>query len=133
MDEQTDRLVIRGSDTSHLERTDAGSFRLVQRDQLDLGEISIGISDNPPGSGLPGVMHRHSCGEVFVVYEGRGIYTVDNTEIVAEPGDMVIIPPNTWHTFRPDDGPSGLRHVAVYDSGSVDIEISTRPGEVFPL
>jgi mannose-6-phosphate isomerase-like protein (cupin superfamily) len=112
---------------------DEGSFRLVQRDRLDFGEISIGISDNPPGSGVPGIMHRHSCGEVFVVYEGRGIYTVDETEIVAEPGDMVIIPPNTWHTFRPDDGASGLRHVAVYDSGNVDIEVSTRPGEVFPL
>jgi mannose-6-phosphate isomerase-like protein (cupin superfamily) len=133
MSDEDHKLMIRASDASELGRTDAGSLRLVQRDQLGLGEISIGISDNPPGSGVPGMMHRHSCGEVFVVYEGRGIYTVGETEIVAEPGDMVIIPPNTWHTFCPDDGASGLRHVAVYDTGKVDIELSTRPGEVFPL
>jgi quercetin dioxygenase-like cupin family protein len=37
---------------------------------------------------------------------------------------MVIIPPNTWHSFRPD-GNNHLRHVAVYDSGKVDFEAST--------
>jgi uncharacterized cupin superfamily protein len=133
MDEDADRLVIRADSSDRFGRADAGSFRLVQRDQLGLGEIAVGVSNNPPGSGVSGVMHRHSCGEVFVVYEGRGIYTVDETEIVAEPGDMVIIPANVWHSFRPDDGAGGLRHVAVYDAGAVDIEVSTRPGEVFPL
>ena len=132
MNDQGDRLVIRGSDAAPPGRTDGGSFHLVQRDQLGLGEISVGISDNPPGAGASGMTHRHSCGEVFVVYEGRGIYTVGETEIVAEPGDMVVIPPNTWHSFRPD-GENRLRHVAVYDTGSVDIEISTRPGEIFPM
>jgi mannose-6-phosphate isomerase-like protein (cupin superfamily) len=122
--------VIRGSEASDAGRTDGGSFRLVQRDQLGLGEVSIGMSDNPPG--IDGFVHRHSCGEVFVVYEGRGIYTIGDTEIVAEPGDMVIIPPNTWHSFRPD-GDNGLRHVAVYDSGNVDIELSSRPGERFNI
>jgi len=125
-----ERLVIRSADVSDLGRTDGGSFHLAQRDQLGLGELSIGLSDNPPRA--DGVTHRHSCGEVFVVYEGRGIYTVDETEIVAGPGDMVIIPPNTWHSFRPE-GDNRLRHVAVYDAGSVDIEVSTRRGEVFQL
>jgi len=132
MDEEADEFVIRAADAASLGRTDGGSFNLVQRDRLGLGEISVGTSDNPPGAGGTGMTHRHSCGEVFVVYEGRGVYVVGETEIVAEPGDMVIIPPNTWHSFRPD-GDSRLRHVAVYDTGSVDIELSTRPGEVFPL
>jgi len=126
-----ERLVIRRSDASELGRTDGGSFRLVQRDQLGLGELSVGVSDNPPGSGVSGVMHRHSCGEVFVVYEGRGVYTVDETEVIAGPGDIVIIPPNTWHSFRPD-GDNCLRHVAVYDTGKVDIELSSGGG-VFQL
>jgi quercetin dioxygenase-like cupin family protein len=123
-----ERLVIRASDAPDLGRLDGGSFHLVQRDQLGLGELSVGLSDNPPGA--PGLLHRHSCGEVFVVYEGRGIYTVEETEIIAGPGDMVIIPPNVWHSFRPA-GEDRLRHVAVYDAGSLDIEISTRRGEVF--
>ncbi len=122
--------VIRRSEASDLGRTDGGSFRLVQREQLGLGEVSIGISENPPG--IDGFEHRHSCGEVFVVYEGCGVYTIGETEIVAEPGDMVIIPPNTWHSFRPC-GDDALRHVAVYDSGTVDIELSSRPGERFDL
>ena len=126
----TDRLVIRASDAPELGGTDGGSFHLVQRDQLGLGDISIGVSDNPPSMAADGMKHRHSCGEVFVVYEGRGIYTVDDAEIVAEPGDMVIIPPHHWHSFRPD-GDGGLKHVAVYDAGKVDIELST--GRTFQL
>jgi mannose-6-phosphate isomerase-like protein (cupin superfamily) len=124
------QYVIRASEDADLGRRDGGAFRLVRGDQLGLGEISIGLSDNPPGAG--GLMHRHSCGEVFVVYEGRGIYTVGDTEIVAEPGDMVIIPPNAWHSFRPA-GDGRLRHVAVYDASKVDIELSTDRGRVFQL
>jgi quercetin dioxygenase-like cupin family protein len=116
-----DRLVIRASDITDSGRTDGGSFCLVQRNRLGIGDVSVGVSDNPPGSEVPA--HRHSCGEVFVIVEGRGIYTVGDTEIVAEPGDMVIVPPNTWHSFRPD-GDLRLRHVAAYDSGRVDIEFA---------
>src|SRR5262245_56940734 len=132
MSDHAEEMVIRGPSAPDLGRTDGGSLHLVQRDRLHLGEVSIGISDNPPGAGGNGMTHRHSCGEVCVVYSGSGIYTVDETEIVAEPGDMVIIPPNTWHSFRPA-GDEPLRHVAVYDAGAVDIEISTRRGEVFQL
>jgi mannose-6-phosphate isomerase-like protein (cupin superfamily) len=117
-----DPLVIRAVGAPDLGRTDGGSFRLVQRNDLGLGDVSIGVSENPPGT--PGFTHRHSCGEVFVVIAGRGRYTVGDVEVIAEPGDMVIIPPSTWHSFCPD-GDSSLRHVAVYDSGQVDIELST--------
>jgi mannose-6-phosphate isomerase-like protein (cupin superfamily) len=39
-------------------------------------------------------------------------------------GDMVVIPPRTWHSFRPA-GNQWLRHVVVYDSGHIDIELSS--------
>ena len=117
-----DRAVIRASENTGTGRTDGGSFYLVQRDRLGLGDLSVGVSDNPPGSEVP--THRHSCGEVFVVCEGRGIYTVGENEIVAQPGDVVIVSPNTWHSFRPD-GNLRLRHVAAYDSGRVDIEFAS--------
>jgi len=123
-----ERFVIRAAEASDTGHAEGASFRLMQREQLDLGEISIGLSDNPPGSSAGrAAMHRHSCGEVFVVYEGRGVYTIEDTEIVAGPGDMVIVPANTWHTFR-QDGESRLRHVAVYDTGAVDIELSHEGG-----
>jgi len=130
MSDHSANHVIRGSEATEMGRTDGGSFRLVQREELGLGEVAVGVSDNPPG--IDGFVHRHSCGEVFVVVEGRGVYTVDDEEIVAGPGDMVIIPPNTWHTFRPA-GDQRLRHVAVYDAGKIDIELASRPGESFDL
>ena len=117
-----DRLVIRASEMTDTGRRDGGRFCLVQRDRLGLGEVSVGVSDNPSGTEV--ATHRHLCGELFVVYEGRGVYTIGETEIVATPGDIVIVPPNTWHSFRPDAGMS-LRHVAAYDSGHVTIEFAT--------
>src|SRR5262245_24316046 len=80
--------------------------------------MSVGLSDNPPGA-AEGFVHRHPCAEAFVVYEGRGIYTVGDAVILAEAGDVVVVPRNTWHSFRPD-GDARLRHVGV-------LEIAGRP------
>ena len=52
---------------------------------------------------------------------GRGVYTVDGVEVVAELGDLVVVPPHTWHSFRAD-GDMPLRHAAAYDSAHVDTE-----------
>ena len=115
--------VIRAADITTVEHTPGGSLRSVQQADHGLGVFSVVMSDNPPGQGA--IEHRHTCGEVFVVYEGRGIYTVGEREIVAVPGDMVVVPANTWHSFR-SDGAARLRHVAVFDSGRIDIEIPSR-------
>lgn len=115
-----ERLRIKASDVPAIEHTPGGSVRIVQGDEHDLGGVSVAISDNPPGGGAP--EHRHSCGEVFVVYEGRGVYTIGESVIVAEPGDVVIVPPHTWHSFR-SDGDTRLRHVGVFSRGHVDFEV----------
>jgi mannose-6-phosphate isomerase-like protein (cupin superfamily) len=86
--------------------------------------MSVAMSDNPPGDSHQELTHRHSCGEAFVVYEGRGIYTVGETVVVAEAGDVVYVPPNTWHSFRPD-GDTRLRHIGVFDSPHVDFEVQS--------
>src|SRR5439155_12103072 len=115
----SDGRMIKAADMLAVEHTPGGSLRSVQQADHGLGAFSVAISDNPPGQGA--IEHRHSCGEVFVVYEGRGIYSVGGQEIVAEPGDVVIVPANTWHSFQ-SDGSTRLRHVAVFDSGRIDIE-----------
>jgi mannose-6-phosphate isomerase-like protein (cupin superfamily) len=116
-----DAFLIRPSDMTTFEQTPGASVRFVYGDDHGIGSVSIAISDNPPGA-PNGFVHRHPIAEVFVVYEGRGIYTVGETEVVAEAGDVVVVPPNTWHCFRPvGDGP--LRHVAAYDGGQVEIEL----------
>ena len=76
-------------------------------------DLIFAMNTHPPGSGPP--EHRHRCSEVFVVYEGRGVYTVDGANVVAEAGDIVVVPPNAWHSFRADSEMS-LRHVTVFDS-----------------
>jgi mannose-6-phosphate isomerase-like protein (cupin superfamily) len=116
-------LLIKSSDMQGFEHTPGGSVRFAYGDEHGLGAISVAMSDNPPGAG-EGFVHRHPCSEAFVVYEGRGIYTVGDKVVVAEPGDVVFVPPNTWHSFRPDGG-SRLRHVGVFDSSHVDTELQS--------
>ena len=116
-----DRLIIRASEMTDMGRKEGGFFCLLERNRLGLGQLSVAVSDNPPGTEV--ATHRHACGEVFVVYDGRGIYTVGDAEILALPGDIVVVPPNTWHSFR-SDGEQGLRHVAAYDRGDVNIEFA---------
>jgi quercetin dioxygenase-like cupin family protein len=114
------RTLIKASDVPSLEHTPGGSVRFVNGDEHDLGTVSVAISNNPPGGGAR--EHRHPCGEVFVVYEGRGVYSIEGVDVVAEAGDIVVVPPNTWHSFRAD-GDAPLRHVAAFDSAHVEMEL----------
>ena len=56
-------------------------------------DLIFAMNTHPPGSGPP--EHRHRCSEVFAVYQGRGVYTIDGADVIAEPGDIVVVPPNT--------------------------------------
>jgi quercetin dioxygenase-like cupin family protein len=112
--------LIKGSDVPSYEHTPGGSVRFFHGNEHDLGAVSVAISDNPPGGGAP--EHRHPCREVFVVYEGRGVYSIGDVDVVAEAGDIVLVPPNTWHSFRAD-GDAPLRHVAAYDGAHVEMEL----------
>jgi quercetin dioxygenase-like cupin family protein len=66
--------------------------------------------------------HRHPYTELFVVVEGRGVYVIDGTELVADTGDVVVVPPNTWHSFHPA-GASVLRHIGVLPTGDVETQL----------
>ena len=112
--------LIKAADVPSHEHTPGGAVRFFHGDEHGLGAMSVAMSSNPPGGG--GRKHRHPCGEVFVVYEGRGVYTVGDNDVVAEPGDVVVVPPNTWHSFRAD-GDATLRHVAAFDSAHVVTEM----------
>ena len=59
--------------------------------------------------------HRHPHAEIFVIHEGQGRYKVEGTHFDAEAGDMVIIPPEKWHTFT-NTGTSMLRHTAIHQN-----------------
>ena len=112
--------LIKASEVPFFEHTPGGSVRFVHGDEHDLGAVTVAISNNPPGGGA--LEPRHPCGEVFVVYEGRGVYCIGGVDVIAEAGDLVVVPPNTWHSFRAD-GDAPLRHVAAFDSAHVETEL----------
>ena len=105
--------LIKASDMQPSEnRYPGATIRVVHGEDHGL-DLILAMSTYEPGVGPP--EHRHRCSEVFVVYEGRGVYTVDGADVIAEAGDIVVVPPNTWHSFRAD-GDMSLRHVTVFDS-----------------
>jgi mannose-6-phosphate isomerase-like protein (cupin superfamily) len=119
MVEQSHPLIKASDMRPSVNRYPGASTRVVRGDEHDV-DLIIGIGSYRDGVGPP--EHRHRCGEVFVVYEGRGVYTVDGVDVIAEPGDVVVVPANAWHYFR-GDGEIPLRHVAVFDSAHADLEM----------
>lgn len=83
----TDRFMIEGTDTG-------GRFALV--------EHTIA-----PGA-LAAPMHKHSGEDEFTfVLEGTFAAVLGESEVVAEPGDLVFKPRGQWHTFwNPGDTPT---------------------------
>ena len=74
---------------------------------------SVMTSRVPPGRGPR--RHRHPHAEVFVIHDGQGRYEVEGTHLDAVAGDMVIIPPDAWHSFT-NTGSSTLRHTAIHEN-----------------
>jgi mannose-6-phosphate isomerase-like protein (cupin superfamily) len=103
---------------------DGGDLRVVQGSVHHLS-ISLYASEVVPGSGP--VRHRHPYAEVFVLHEGRGRFEIDGTVVDAEAGDILIVPPETWHGFtNTGDGP--LRETAIHENprAVVEFEDGTR-------
>lgn len=66
-----------------------------------------------PGTGP--MRHRHPHVEIFVLHEGEGRYEVDGIVVDAVAGDMVIVPPDTWHSFT-NTGGAMLHQTAVHQN-----------------
>jgi quercetin dioxygenase-like cupin family protein len=93
--------------------TDAGG-ELRQLSGSDYGlSTSIMLGQVVPGGGPR--RHRHPHAEIFVLHEGQGRYEVEGSRIDAEAGDVVIVPPDAWHTFT-NSGASMLRHTAIHQN-----------------
>jgi quercetin dioxygenase-like cupin family protein len=80
---------------------------------------SVMTSRVVPGSGP--LRHRHPHAEIFVLHEGQGRFEVEGSTIDAEAGDMVIVPPNAWHTFT-NSGSSTLRQTAIHQNPRAETE-----------
>ncbi len=82
-------------------------------------DVSFFVSDTPPGNG-PG-LHIHPYAEVFVVQEGRLVFTVGDATVEATGGDIIVAPAGTSHGFvNPDDGRA--RHIDIHASRRMTTE-----------
>jgi mannose-6-phosphate isomerase-like protein (cupin superfamily) len=73
--------------------------------------VSIILVDAAPGRGP--ALHQHAYEEVFIVQEGRAIFTAGDEEREVSAGEIVIVPGNTPHRFvNSGDGP--LRQIAIH-------------------
>jgi quercetin dioxygenase-like cupin family protein len=91
---------------------DGGELRLLSGSDHGL-VTSVMHARVAPGSGPR--RHRHPHAEVFVLHEGQGRYQVEDTVFDAAAGDMVIVPPDAWHTFV-NTGAEPLRQTAIHQN-----------------
>jgi quercetin dioxygenase-like cupin family protein len=101
-----------------------GELRILNGSDYGLA-TSVMESTIAPGSGPR--RHRHPHAEIFVLHDGQGHFEVEGDEMDAEPGDILIVPPDAWHTFT-NSGPSMLRLTAIHEDrrAVTDFEDGTR-------
>jgi mannose-6-phosphate isomerase-like protein (cupin superfamily) len=82
----------------HPDEQTHGRIAAVEFEGADYGAgLSFFIGDLEPGRGPP--MHRHPYAETCIVRSGRAAMTIDGQEVIAGPGDIVVIGPDTPHRF----------------------------------
>ena len=91
---------------------EGGELRILQGSDYGL-VTSVMYSRIVPGSGPR--RHRHPHAEIFVLHDGQGRYEVEGTHIDAVAGDMVIVPPDAWHSFE-NTGPGLLSQTAIHQN-----------------
>jgi mannose-6-phosphate isomerase-like protein (cupin superfamily) len=113
--------VARTTEVASFEHAPGGRVQFFHGDEHGFGPVTVAISSTPPEAGTP--EHRYPCSELFVVVDGQGTYRVGDVEVVAEPGDVVFVPADTWHSFR-STGEVPLRPVGVFPSDHVGTELN---------
>jgi mannose-6-phosphate isomerase-like protein (cupin superfamily) len=119
--QKRDGFVIRSADVEPFKLESGAQLRMVNGDECGFGDVSLIVSEYPAGAGAD-VTHRHPHISSIVVTEGRGLFTVGDQTVAAEAGDIVVVPADTWHSFR-NDGEGPLRVVGVHDSGQHATEL----------
>jgi mannose-6-phosphate isomerase-like protein (cupin superfamily) len=76
--------------------------------------VSLFLIDyHQPGDG-PG-LHRHPYPETWIVRSGKARFTVEDQELEAGSGDIVVVPEETPHKFK-NMGPDRLDIICIHSS-----------------
>jgi quercetin dioxygenase-like cupin family protein len=78
--------------------------------------ISMFLVHNQPGDGP--APHRHPYAEVFVLHAGTARCRLDDNELLASSGDIVIAPAGAAHGFT-NVGPGELRMTCVHTAAEM--------------
>lgn len=79
--------------------------------------ISMFLVHNQPGDGP--APHRHPYPEVFVLHTGTARFRIDDSELLASAGDVLIAPTGATHAFT-NTGPGELRMTCVHTAAEMD-------------
>ena len=97
-------------------RTSPTACLFEGRDEAGV-EVSVFVTDTPPGKGPP--LHVHPYPEVFVVSAGEATFTVGEEELRVGAGHVVVVPAETPHGFK-NFGEIELHVVSVHPHGEVE-------------
>jgi quercetin dioxygenase-like cupin family protein len=94
-----------------------GAASLFQGDVHGDGvPLSIFVTEWQPGDGPR--LHFHPYAEVFLVQDGKAVFAVDGDEHAIDAGHIVVVPPETPHTFR-NAGDGVMRLLSFQPAGTV--------------
>jgi quercetin dioxygenase-like cupin family protein len=115
-----DQIVVRVEDIPTFEPAPGATLRMLAGEDHGLGLCLIAAS-YPPGAWNRS--HRHPNASAIVVCEGRGLFKVDDDEVEAGPGDVVLVPAMAWHSFG-NIGDDWLRVVGADEGARHDAELA---------
>jgi mannose-6-phosphate isomerase-like protein (cupin superfamily) len=79
--------------------------------------VSSFITNHEQGQGPD--LHVHPYPELFIVQEGRGRFTVGDSEVEVTGGHVLVVPAETQHGFK-NIGEGALRVVSVHPASKVE-------------
>ena len=96
---------------SDLPTAEGSRSRSLEGAQVGGVDLSIIFVDLDPGRGPR--LHRHAYPEVFVIQEGRAVYTAGDERREVAPGDVVVVPAGMPHAFE-STGDVPLRQLSLH-------------------
>jgi len=100
----------------HLKRSDWARDPDHWRGRFEGGDIGTNVtvlffSSDEIGAGP--VLHKHPYDEVFIIRQGRAVFTIGDQQIEAEAGDILLGPAETPHKFE-NLGPGRLETTDIH-------------------
>jgi quercetin dioxygenase-like cupin family protein len=104
----------------------ASQMLVSEVDAADIRITSVTFRD-----GARNRMHRHSCDQVLVIVEGRGIIATETECREVERGDVIVLPAGElhWHGALPGES---MTHLSIVTPHETEMQEQDEPALLFP-